>query len=134
MTVKNVLRVVFGVFMIFAGIMHFVRPDFYVRIMPPILPFKEAAVAISGIAEILLGAGLIVPRTKRIAARGLVALLVAVYPANIYMAVEADQFRDVAPSNWFHIIRLPLQFVMIGLCLWFTRPEYKIEKGSDQNS
>lgn len=134
MSIKSVLRIVFGAFMIVAGIMHFVRPDFYVRIMPPMLPFKAAAVAISGIAEMVLGAGLIVRRTQRIAAWGLVALLVAVYSANVYMAVEADRFRDIAPSNWFHIIRLPLQFVMIGLCVWFGLPEHKIAKGSEQNS
>jgi uncharacterized membrane protein len=134
MSIKTVLRIVFGIFMIVAGIMHFVRPDFYARIMPPILPFKAALVAISGVAEMLLGAGLIVPRTQRISAWGLVALLVAVYPANIYMAVEADHFRDIAPSNWFHIIRLPLQFVMIGLCVWFALPEHKIAKRSEQNS
>jgi uncharacterized membrane protein len=134
MTVKNVLRVLFGLFMIGAGIIHFVRPDFYVRIMPQILPFKEMLVAISGIAEMLLGVLLIVPRTSRIAAWGLVLLLIAVYPANIYMAIEADQFRDIAPSNLFHVIRLPLQFVMIGLCLWFTRTEHKIASEVSPNT
>jgi uncharacterized membrane protein len=123
MTLKNILRILFGLIMIGAGINHFVMPDFYIRIIPQFLPFKDLLVAISGIAEIVLGALLMLPRTSRIAAWGLIALLIAVYPANIYMAVEADQFRDIAPSNWFHIIRLPLQFVMIALCLWFARPE-----------
>ena len=118
---KTVARILFGLFFIVAGIMHFVIPQFYVRIVPPILPFKAAIVAISGIAEIALGALLIIPRTIGIAAWGLVALLIAVYPANIYMALNADQFRDIAPSNTFHYIRLPLQFVMIGLALWLTR-------------
>lgn len=113
----------FGLFMMFAGIMHFVIPQFYIRIVPPILPAKAAIVAISGIAELVLGALLIVPHTAHLAAWGLIALLVAVYPANIYMAIEADRFRDVASSNLFHVIRLPLQFVMIGLCYWFTRSD-----------
>lgn len=134
MTFKTMMRVVFGAFIIFAGIMHFTRPDFYIRITPPILPYKEAIVIVSGLAEIGLGIGLIVPHTRRIAAWGLVALLVAVYPANIYMALEAEQFRDVAPSNWFHLIRLPMQFLMIALCVWFARSTYKIPNGSEQTS
>src|SRR5687767_8838605 len=112
--IKIVSRYLFGLFMITAGIMHFVVPNFYIRIIPPPIPFKEAVVLISGLVEIALGALLILPRTSRAGAWGLVALLIAVYPANIYMAVQADQFLDIAPSMAFHVIRLPLQFVMIG--------------------
>jgi uncharacterized membrane protein len=118
---KTAARILFGLFFIAAGINHFVMPQLYMRIEPPLIPFPDAVVIVSGIAEIALGAGLIVPQTSRWSAWGLVALLIAVYPANIFMAVRYDQFLDVAPSIVFHIIRLPLQFVMIGLALWFTR-------------
>src|SRR5262245_13585201 len=101
MSIKNVLRVLFGLSMICTGTLHFTMPDFYVRIMPPFIPLKDLMVAISGVAEIVLGILLIIPRTHRLAAWGLVALLIAVYPANIYMAVEADKFRDISPSDWF---------------------------------
>src|SRR5690242_9719121 len=99
--VKTVARILFGLLFIAAGIAHFLIPQSYIRIVPPILPFKAALVAISGVAEIALGTLLMIPRTMKIAAWGLVALLIAVYPANIYMALNADQFRDIAPSNIF---------------------------------
>jgi uncharacterized membrane protein len=121
MSIKVIARIVFGLFFIAAGVMHFVMPQSYARIVPPALVYRYAIVLVSGLAEIVLGVALMVPQTSRWAAWGLVALLIAVYPANIYMALHYDEFLDVAPSIWFHVIRLPLQFVMIGLALWFTR-------------
>ena len=81
-----------GVLFVGAGAMHFVRPAMYEKIVPPQLGHAPELVAISGIAEIAGGLGLLIPRTRRAAGLGLVALLVAVWPANIYMAIEADRF------------------------------------------
>jgi uncharacterized membrane protein len=98
-----------------AGAMHFVRPGFYEAIVPPPLQrYKRPVTVASGIAE-LVGAVAVVPRRTRRLARGwLLATLVAVYPANIYMALEPERFRGIPrPLLW---ARLPLQ----GLFAWFT--------------
>jgi uncharacterized membrane protein len=90
-----------------------------VRIMPPYLPWHLALVYGSGIAEIVLGAMLLVPRWSRLAAWGLVALLVAVFPANVHMAMNPEAFPDVAPRLLY--LRLPLQGVLILWAWWYTR-------------
>ena len=95
-----------GLFWIGAGVMHFVKPDIYARIVPPPLD-PGAAVAWSGVAEILGGLGVLVPATRRVAGWGLLGLLVAVWPANWYMALNPDRFPGVAP--WIPWARLPLQ-------------------------
>ena len=98
---------------IFAGIWHFVRPKFYLYIMPPYLPAHQAIVFWSGVAELVLGLGLLFPATRVWAAWGLIALLIAVFPANYYMAV-GDKFQ--AMSLWFRWGRLPVQ----GLLIWWA--------------
>jgi uncharacterized membrane protein len=110
--------VVFGLMLIGVGISHFVLTPFFTRIVPPMLPAPRLLVWVSGIAEVLLGVGLLLPITRRYAALGSIALLLAVYPANIYMALAWQQFTDIVPSLWFHLVRLPLQFVMIGVAYW----------------
>ena len=100
-----------------AGVMHFVHRAFFERIVPPGLPWPAALVAISGIAEIAGGVGLLLPATRRWASWGLIALLVAVFPANIYMAVYAERFTDVASplALW---ARLPFQPLMAAWIGW----------------
>ncbi len=101
---------------IFAGIMHFVSPSFFVKIVPPPLaPWALELTYISGFFELLGGIGLLIPQTRTWAAYGLMALLVAVYPANIYMALEPAKFGVPA---WILYARLPLQF---GLLWWLWR-------------
>jgi uncharacterized membrane protein len=108
--------------LIFAGTgtMHFVTPDAFVQIVPPMLPAKEALVAISGAAELAGAAGLLIPQTRRYAAYGLIALLVAVFPANIYMALDRTRFASL--PEWALIARLPLQFLLIAW-IWGLRDE-----------
>ncbi len=106
-----------GVLFIAAGVVHFVRPAMYEQIVPPQFGHAPELVAISGIAEIAGGLGLIVPRTRRAAGVGLIVLLIAVWPANIYMAVEAHRFTAVAPA-WILWARVPLQ---IALIWWVQR-------------
>ncbi len=84
----------------------------YEAIVPPLLPNPHAIVQGSGACEILGGIGVLLPATRVAAAWGLIALLVAVFPANIFMATEAARFRSVAPA-WSLWARLPLQFVLI---------------------
>ena len=101
-----------GVLFVAAGALHFIRPAMYQQIVPPQVGHAPEMVAISGIAEIAGGLGLMIPRTRRAAGWGLVALLLAVWPANIFMAVEANHFAGVAPA-WVLWTRVPLQIVMI---------------------
>ena len=91
---KLASRVVLAVFMVGAGVMHFVAPQGFIRIVPKFLPAPAELVLISGAFEILGGVGLLVPRTQRWAAWGLVALYGAVFPANVNMAVEPDRLRS----------------------------------------
>lgn len=108
-----------AIFMIGAGTMHFVNPGFYLRIMPPYLPLHDELVLLSGVCEVVLGVLLLVPRCSRWAAWGIIALLIAVFPANIYLY----QHQDILPASpIIHLLRLPLQGVFILWAYWHTRP------------
>ena len=111
--------IIMSLFYIMAGTNHFINLDWYVRIVPPILPFKTAIVYISGILEIILGSLLIFPKTRFIAGWGLIILLVAVYPANIYVALTNGEAMDTTPMIAWG--RLPFQFVFIGLAYWHSK-------------
>ena len=95
------------------GIMHFAGPAGFRAIVPPQLGHPELLVAISGVAEFAGGLGLLIPATRRAAGIGLIALLVAVWPANWYMALNAHAFATVAPA-WVLWLRVPLQLPLIA--------------------
>lgn len=115
--VRSSVRWLAAVFFIIAGSMHLLMPAPYLKIMPPWIPWHLALVYISGAAEIAGGMGLLIPNLRRAAAWGLVALLVAVFPANIYMATE--HIPQTSPA-WILWARLPLQPLMIWWVLWCT--------------
>jgi uncharacterized membrane protein len=100
------------------GVMHFVAPDPFLRIVPPWLPNPEALVAVSGFFEIGGGLGLLVPRLRRAAGWGLIALLIAVYPANIHMLVNEIYLPDMPQERWLLWARMPVQFVFAALVVW----------------
>jgi uncharacterized membrane protein len=106
---------------VFAGVSHFTNTEFFIGIMPPYLPAHRELVHASGVCEILGGLGILVAATRRLAAVGLIALLVAVYPANIHMALHPEQFPDLSPAAL--LLRLPLQFVFMAWVWWATRPD-----------
>jgi uncharacterized membrane protein len=113
------MRWLLGVLFVGAGVNHFLRPDFYVAIMPPYLPWHLELVYSSGVCEVGLGVLLLVRRWSVAAAWGLIALLVAVFPANLHMALNATAYPAFSPALlWF---RLPLQGVLIAWAYWFTR-------------
>ena len=118
-TLKKILQINLSVGMIAAGIYHFVNPAFYLRMMPPVLPAHLFLVYLSGVIEILLGVLLLVTKFTRLAAWGLIALFVAIYPANIYMATHTELFPEISPLALY--LRLPFQIVFFGWAFWFTR-------------
>jgi uncharacterized membrane protein len=120
-TLKNAMRVLLGVFFIAAGINHFWHSAFYLAMMPPYLPEPAALVVISGLAEIGLGALLLVRRWQALAGWGLIALSVAVFPANVHMALNPALFSQFTPTGLW--LRLPLQAVVIAWAFWYTRPD-----------
>lgn len=123
---KRPLVYVMGTVYAVAGVLHFVVPKAYARVIPPQFPRPLALVYLSGIAEIVLGVGVMIRRTRRWSAWGIIALLVAVFPANVHMATS-DVATDVVP-DWASGItriamwaRLPLQGVLILWAWWYTR-------------
>ncbi len=119
---RTALRWLLTVFMVAAGANHFVDPDTYLGMMPGFLPAPLALVYLSGIAEIAGGLGLILPQTRRLAAWGIIALLVAVFPANLNMAINDLPLGSRQLPTWALWGRLPLQIVMIAWAWIFTRP------------
>ncbi len=101
-----------GLIFIAGGTLHFKNSSMYQSIMPPFLPAHHELVLVSGFFEILGGLGAMLPQTRKAAGYGLIALLVAVFPANVYMAVDTEKFGKVAPA-WVFYGRLPLQFLLI---------------------
>ncbi|TGE20702.1 DoxX family protein [Hymenobacter aquaticus] len=118
---KTISRYILSLVFIGAGVLHFIRPEPYLRIMPPYLPWHRELVLLSGVAEVGLG-GLLLPRpTRRAAAWGLILLLLAVFPANVYMAQTNGADLGVAP--WLAWARLPVQAVLLLWAWWHTRPD-----------
>lgn len=127
---KELLRVILAVSIIVVGVTHFIIPDQYVRIVPPQLPYPLELVYLSGFYEILGGIGLLVPPVSQAAAWGLIALFIAVYPANINMAVNLIKVDHIPNSPWVHVIRLPLQAVLIAWAWWYTKPSNREQQAS----
>lgn len=123
---RRPLLFVMGPLYVVAGVLHFVVPELYVQIVPPVLPAPLALVYLSGIAEIAVGVGVLLPRTRRYAAWATVAVLLAVFPANVYMATHGVVVEGLPgggdPSGFVRWGRLPLQGVLILWALWYTQP------------
>ena len=111
-----------AIFFIYFGIDHFVNVEFYLSIMPPAFPMHLEAVYISGLFEILGGVCVLIPSLRRTAGLGLIALLVFVYPANIYMAITPEAFPEISIGLLY--FRLPLQFLFIYWAYSVTRSQY----------
>ena len=123
---KRPLLYVMGVFYAAAGVFHFVAPKVYARVVPPQFPRPVALVYLSGIAEIVLGIGVLIRRTRQQSAWGIIALLIAVFPTNVHMAtnnVATDAAPDWAESITRAVLwlRLPLQGVLMLWAWWYTR-------------
>lgn len=120
-TVKTILKYLMAIFYIGAGVNHFINPEFYIKIMPPYLPWHAELVYLSGVIEIALGLLVLVPKYTRLAAWGIIALLIAVFPANIHLAIHPEIIPNVNPIA--HLIRLPIQGIFVLWAWWYTRPD-----------
>jgi uncharacterized membrane protein len=129
--IKQILLWLMGMFYVSAGVMHFVNTAFFVRIVPDYLPWHLALVYISGVCEIALGVLVLRSGTRAIAAWGIIALLIVVFPANVNMLVHHIPMQEGMPVNvpalWW---RLPLQGVLIAWAWWYTRPMAAPSRGS----
>ena len=111
--IKYLSLMVMGIFYILVGISHFTSPIWYVQIVPPSLPYKLELVYVSGLFEILFGGMLFFKKTRFLAGWGLILLLIAVYPANIYLAKTNGAAMNTTPLVAWG--RLPVQFIFVGL-------------------
>ncbi len=119
---RAALTYLLAALMVAAGIAHFVNPEPFVGIVPKILPAPRMLVWLSGFFEIAGGLGLLIPRFRRAAAWGLIALYVAVFPANLNMAVNDLAFGDLPPDPVMAWARLPFQAVFIAWAWWLGGP------------
>jgi uncharacterized membrane protein len=124
--IKRILLWVMAAFYVFGGFNHLINPEFYLAIMPPGLPNPEWLNLLSGLAEIVLGVYVLEPRVRVLAAWGIIALLIAVFPANVWVAIEnvgmpaGEPGTGNAVVNW---IRLPFQGLFVAWAWWYTWPE-----------
>lgn len=109
-----------AVFFMAAGLLHFLRPGMYEEIVPDSLPAHREIVLVSGGAEIAGALAIVPPRTRRLAGYWLAGLLVAVFPANVHMALHPDRYPSLSPAVLW--ARLPLQPLAIWWALRATRP------------
>jgi len=119
--IKIILKWILAVAFVLAGINHFINPNFYLKMMPPVLPAPLFLIYLSGIFEIVLGALLLIPKFTRLAAFGLITLLITVFPANVYMAMNAELFPEFNATALY--LRLPLQVIIIAWTFWYTKTE-----------
>jgi uncharacterized membrane protein len=110
------IRRLFGPFFVFAGLMHFLIPRAYESIVPDYVPARRRIVYLSGVAEIAGGAGVMHPRTRRVGAWWSVATLLAVFPANVHMALNPERYR-VPGGRLSLYLRLPVQVLFIAWAL-----------------
>ena len=122
---KIILKYLLCVFFVVAGLNHFINPAFYLKIMPPFLPSHLLLVYLSGFFEMALGGMILISALRHIAAWGLIVLLIAIFPANIHMAINPQLYPEINPvALW---LRLPLQAVFIAWAYWFARPDIQGE-------
>jgi uncharacterized membrane protein len=107
------------VLFVLAGVNHFAHTPFYLAMMPAYLPWHQALVYLSGVAEIALGLLMCLQRYARVAGWGMIGLLIAVFPANLQMALHPDLYPGY--RAWALWLRLPLQLPLIAWAYWYTR-------------
>jgi uncharacterized membrane protein len=107
----TIFRWLAALFFTVAGVLHFIIPEFYSAMMPPFIPYKDILIVLTGLAEIALGIGLLIPSVRRRSGISLIALLIGIFPANIYVAVVQPELPDLSydpASMWWRLLLQPL--------------------------
>ena len=118
---KSILIVISSIFYTIVGIKHFIEPDYFLSIIPPYLPFHIELVYISGFFEILFGLMILFPKYIYYGSIGLIFLLIAVFPANIYLAQSKEAQEAIGTSQQIAIWRLPIQGILIWIAYWIRK-------------
>lgn len=119
--IKRVLLWVMGILYMIAGALHFINPGAYRPMMPPYLPWHDFLIFLSGVAELVLGAAVLVPALRTRAAWGIILLLIAIFPANVHIALyNVPLFGNPEGAGIINWIRLPFQAVLILWAWWYT--------------
>ena len=122
--IATVLRCLMAAFYVAAGLNHFLRPDVYLPMMPPYLPAHRELVLLSGVAEVGLGIAVLIRPLRRASAWGLIALLVAIFPANVHIALhDVPLFGRNEGFGIWNWVRLPFQGLLIAWAWWYTRDD-----------
>jgi uncharacterized membrane protein len=124
--VKTILALLLGVFMIYGGVSHLVKPDFFLPFVPYFLPFREVIVTLSGIALIGVGAGVFVPRFRKCSAVAVLALMVLFLPVHLWDVFRSD---PAIGSHTAALVRVPFQLLFIAWAYWIASPCGKCSTG-----
>ena len=119
--IKSFLIIISSIFYVIVGIKHFIEPEYFLSIVPPYLPYHLELVYISGLFEILIGLLILFPKYRYYGAIGLILLLVAVFPANIYLAQSKEAQEAIGASQEIATWRLPIQGVLIWIAYFIRR-------------
>lgn len=118
---KSILIIISSIFYTIVGVKHFIEPDYFLSIIPPYLPFHIELVYISGFFEILFGLMILFPKYRYYGSIGLILLLIAVFPANIYLAQNKEAQEAIGASQQIAIWRLPMQGILIWIAYWIRK-------------
>ena len=118
---KSILIIISSIFYTIVGVKHFIEPDYFLSIIPPYLPFHIELVYISGFFEILFGLMILFPKYRYYGSIGLILLLIAVSPANIYLAQSKEAQEAIGASQQIAIWRLPMQGILIWIAYWIRK-------------
>ena len=119
--IKSFLIIISSLFYVIVGIKHFIEPEYFLSIVPPYLPYHLELVYISGLFEILFGLLILFPKYRYYGAIGLILLLVAVFPANIYLAQSKEAQEAIGATQEIATWRLPIQGVLIWIAYYIRR-------------
>lgn len=121
---KSITIYIMSLLYVIVGVKHFTNTDFFVAIVPPIINWKEEAVLISGVLEVMLGVLLLFNQTRKLAGWGIILLLIAVFPANIYLYTSEFARDMLGISKEEALFRLPFQIPLMIIAYWYTKEKH----------
>jgi uncharacterized membrane protein len=117
--IKLIMMALLSLMFVGGGINHFLNLEFYMRLMPPYLPFHEQLIWLSGVLEIIVGVGIWIKKYRAISAWGMIGIMIAVFPANVHAYLNPQEFPEVPELTL--LLRLPMQGLFILWAWWYTR-------------